>query len=455
MNFQSPLISAVYLVLTHLFSLSWAVEVVEDLKLVQLIFRHGDRAPIHTYKEDKVAESVWLNGFARLTPKGMKQQFELGKFFKQRYQKLLDPLYGPNQVYIRSSETDRTLQSAEAFAAGLFPPDGEAKWDNVLGQMWRPISVHTVPLSEENLLTKKAPCPEYFRLKADLMNTDEMVKLYKEYRNVFDYVVNKSGEVATKRRDAMTVLEHVHDAVFCQLNSAGLERPEWMNETVYNILHYLDAIEFHLQVGANGDIPRARLAGGNLLALLLQRMDERAGKAPLKRNDTRMFVYSGHDTTVAGLLATLEMYNYNDTLGFMGVPNYTATVIFELFQNDSVRLLLKNDLDDIPNSEPQILKHARCDALCPLKQLREVTKHCTVENWNKECQSPVFGAEIDVSDVTVALVTVLLVIILTTIALGCYKRRSRNTAASHANVAAHGENGVVVTYTRLNEDDNL
>lgn len=86
------------------------------------------------------------------------------------------------QVNIRSSDSDRTLQSAAAFSAGMFPPFTEAVWNENLGKTWRPVSIHTVPISQENLLVIKAHCPEYGRLKDESYNLPEAKRLYREYK---------------------------------------------------------------------------------------------------------------------------------------------------------------------------------------------------------------------------------------------------------------------------------
>jgi hypothetical protein len=53
----------------------------------------------------------------------------------------------PPQVYIRSTDFDRTLESAQANLAGLFP---EAAPGNPEAD-WKPIPVHTVPVSEDKV----------------------------------------------------------------------------------------------------------------------------------------------------------------------------------------------------------------------------------------------------------------------------------------------------------------
>lgn len=114
-------------------------------------------------------------------------------------------------------------------------------------------------------------------------------------QGVFDYILNNSGEAnhTTTKKGAFEILGHVADETFCE-RAHGYDLPKWMNETIYNKMLFIRDIGFHLWAGANGDIPRARIAGGNLLALLLDRMrDADKNSTVEERKDLRMFVYSG------------------------------------------------------------------------------------------------------------------------------------------------------------------
>lgn len=53
------------------------------------------------------------------------------------------------QVYVRSTDFDRTLMSAEANLAGLFPPSGMQRFNPNIS--WQPIPVHTVPITEDRV----------------------------------------------------------------------------------------------------------------------------------------------------------------------------------------------------------------------------------------------------------------------------------------------------------------
>lgn len=50
-------------------------------------------------------------------------------------------------MYIRSTDFDRTLESAQANLAGLFPEAAPGRSEAT----WRPIPVHTVPVTEDKV----------------------------------------------------------------------------------------------------------------------------------------------------------------------------------------------------------------------------------------------------------------------------------------------------------------
>ena len=47
------------------------------------------------------------------------------------------------QIYVQSTDMDRTLMSAYSVLAGLYPPSELQKWNENIA--WQPIPVHTIP----------------------------------------------------------------------------------------------------------------------------------------------------------------------------------------------------------------------------------------------------------------------------------------------------------------------
>ena len=77
-------------------------------------------------------------------------QYRLGIYLQNRYMKdndLLNETYSRYEIYIRSTDVNRTLMSAQANMAGLYPPQGSQVWNSKI--LWQPIPVHTVPVVED------------------------------------------------------------------------------------------------------------------------------------------------------------------------------------------------------------------------------------------------------------------------------------------------------------------
>jgi len=68
------------------------------------------------------------------TQAGVRQLYQLGRLIKQRYtveHQLVHTNYTRDEVYVRSTDYDRTLMSALSLLSGLFPPDEDRVIENV------------------------------------------------------------------------------------------------------------------------------------------------------------------------------------------------------------------------------------------------------------------------------------------------------------------------------------
>jgi hypothetical protein len=89
-----------------------------ELMMVIEMFRHGARAPIYNYWD---ANTYDFPG--ELTEVGIKQLYLLGYQLRKEYIENLNFLsetYNPKEIYVRSTDYNRTLMSAQAHLLGLF-----------------------------------------------------------------------------------------------------------------------------------------------------------------------------------------------------------------------------------------------------------------------------------------------------------------------------------------------
>ncbi|KAJ8951125.1 hypothetical protein NQ318_021569 [Aromia moschata] len=165
----------------------------DQLDAVVVIYRHGDRTPINPYPNDPYRNaSYWPVDFGQLTNTGKLQHLELGRWLRTRYQNFLPFTYSEKDIYVRSTDVGRTLMSAEANLAGLYPPVSKEIWDPDI--KWQPIPVHTAPETEDAMVAGKKPCPKYDLLQKQLFKTNYFRNISHINHDLYAYLTKYTGE---------------------------------------------------------------------------------------------------------------------------------------------------------------------------------------------------------------------------------------------------------------------
>lgn len=124
---------------------------------------------------------------------GKNQHFELGKYFRRRYKNLLgNDEYSADNIYIQSTDVDRTLMSAESNMAGLFPPEADQIWNKNL--MWQAIPIHTIPEYLDYILAAKKPCAKYENTLKKYQESSEFKVLLDKFQPLMLYLEQNSGK---------------------------------------------------------------------------------------------------------------------------------------------------------------------------------------------------------------------------------------------------------------------
>ncbi|XP_048886328.1 lysosomal acid phosphatase isoform X1 [Brienomyrus brachyistius] len=340
---------------------------------VTVLYRHGDRSPVRSFPTDPHQESAWPQGFGQLTQEGMRQHFQLGQSLRRRYDGFLNATYNRHEIMVRSTDYDRTLMSAEAHLAGLYPPNGTQIFNPNLA--WQPIPIHTVPQAEERLLSfPLRGCKKYERLMNETKKTDVFINMTNTYRDFLAMVRNKTGlEQAT-----IESVWGVHDTLFCEAKH-NLTLPPWVTPEVMEKLGELKDFGFRILFELYKREEKCRLQGGLLLDQILKNISAVAANA--SHQPLKMIMYSAHDTTIVALQSALNVFNGKQ-------PPYASCHIFELFQEDngsfSIAMFYWND----SRTEPYPLVLPGCDQYCPLVDFVRLTKPVIPVNWKAECEMP-------------------------------------------------------------------
>lgn len=371
-----------------------------DIKFVQLLFRHGDRAPQSRFPGDPFDfERQWPNGPFALTPLGVAQQHALGRFLHKRYVEDLNFLprnYTQKDVYYYSSAVRRCLRSAQANAAGFFPPIGRQQWnssktsknDDELGGIWEPLPIHSVP-TQLDFTFREARCPISWKLYGEAAKKaePEFRRRYKDFFRVIEQGLNRSSI-------AFGYAHYIADTIVCQW-SHELYLP-WINETFFR--NHVVPFVYHFDSIGMSHSHLLRLRVGRLVGVMFERFRQAAERSSMKSvvalPARRIVLYSAHDSQVIELTKAFDVADQVDSL-----PRYTTCVIVELYQNDSLGLFYKNltewgspqkQIDQIASSAPHRLRWPACGGAwtCPRhdveRYMRTLLVHSDME-MRKEC----------------------------------------------------------------------
>nr|XP_039271597.1 prostatic acid phosphatase-like [Styela clava] len=359
---------------TIIFIIIWmhAVKGVKELVFVNIVWRHGDRSYIKSYPNDPYKNgSIWKNGPGELTNIGIKQQYELGKFLRSRYDIILSKAYRPQEIYVRSTDKDRTIMSAQSNMAGLYPPVTSDELWNGSNTEWYPVPIHVVPLESDNLLRYPIRgCPKYEKVMHDIHNSPWFIAHEKNYSSFYGYIQKNTG--STYRYNFSNIWE-VEDNLFC-LKSNNFSLPHWVKNEDLQKLKFLNSLDMGVMFSDVDYKYRSvisQMQGGVLLKEMIQNMTQHINN--ISKYST--IAYSAHDTTLTALLVTLGNYDWIQ-------PEYASCIMIELYKDSDkyfVEIFYKK------RNGTKALKFFNCNISCPFDDFVTIAKQLIPDDYGKIC----------------------------------------------------------------------
>uniref|UniRef100_A0AC34FAB4 Acid phosphatase n=1 Tax=Panagrolaimus sp. ES5 TaxID=591445 RepID=A0AC34FAB4_9BILA len=265
------------------FLLSFIVATSADtLQHLQILYRHGDRAPEGTYKNDPYQESAWPVAWGELT-----------------------------DIRVQSTDIDRTLMSAYSNLVGLYSTSN-GTYPSIAN--W-PTKFSPIPI-----LNVDPTCLRMDELEAEQVAHGKFIQYMAAQLPLLLEISEKSGDKITD----VVGLKNFYDAIIIE-RIHNMTLPAWITDSIYNQVKTIvetceDYIFGSAGFGKSENSELIKLKGGLLLQTMINNMDNNGG--------VKLYMYSAHDTTVSAFLRTLEAKE-----GIIGSisPDFAATVSVELW----------------------------------------------------------------------------------------------------------------------------
>jgi len=222
-----------------------------------------------------------------LLTSGMKQHNELGKAFRKHYVDNLGFLpkkYSPRYIWVRSSEVDRCIRSAQSFISGLYPP---RKHSDI-------VTIETGTPSLELLHPSTSQCSDLGKAWKQWVSSPEYLSK-KNFSEPYLRPLADEAKVTWNEPTWMFIGDWIA-TVACTNHSF----PKLVNDTVIQI--GMEAVEFY----SHGFFSFARgIAGSSILREILRIIDDRiAGRSEIK-----FALLSAHDVSIVAVLILLGFDN--------------------------------------------------------------------------------------------------------------------------------------------------
>ena len=333
--------------------------------------RHGAREPIYDFLNAKPFDSK-----GELTPVGMKQHYLLGKTLRSMYienETFLSPSYHPKEIYVRSTNYNRTILSAISQLYGLYPlgtgPDIDESLDRkylsppftsnffdfqvfaknlhnnlenkALNMGFQPIPVHVVAMSQDSLLRPFdiSICP----LNVNLQNSQYNSNTFKEWTDLFkDNTFKELSKLLNITYNDMS-LWVAFDIFDIYDNFRYSNQPVPANLSIdleRNLTFIHNVMIYFVYFGSEN---QRRLLTTPIFNEILRYFDGKINKTI----ETKFIYYSGHDRTLSMVLSGLNYSSYeclyDKYLGItnnntcLEMPTYASNILIELHENSTTQ----------------------------------------------------------------------------------------------------------------------
>eukprot|EP01135_Chromosphaera_perkinsii_P000347 Nk52_evm6s77 gene=Nk52_evmTU6s77 len=355
------------------------------------------------FRKDYIGGKNLLPGncnYMQLTKKGLEQHIRNGKEFREIYvhrAKFLQPEFTDDDVFLRSTDKPRTIQTLQGFLMGLYGNDkgnGGEEQTQIMMKEGAMIDIFTVDYKKEELVPNNDVCPMWGIHKKKLAESEKWMKHDKDVAIPTEKKMLKMAGFTKKDHMNQEQTYALHDCMMTHV-CHSFPLPKGVSSSLFMDFHkdftwkewspyFFPSVEEASKIGI-----------GSFVKILASNIDDMINN----RASKKMFAFAGHDTTIMPLLAAFRIVEEaNDPLW----TPYASALTIELYRKGG-----DNNNTDGTNSDTQgwfvrfiyngqVARLSFCDreavkgGLCPIavfkKYVSTITfdpEHCHDKGENK------------------------------------------------------------------------
>ncbi|ORY78251.1 histidine phosphatase superfamily [Protomyces lactucae-debilis] len=393
-----------------------------SLRLVQILFRHGERTPVRQrlpsaglplqyrmcFNAERFRAAVKMtNGwnelpYARrlevpantrsgsglstaaalpgtcllgeLTDRGRQSTFYLGERLKELYVDRLGfaKISHESELYLRASPIPRALESLQHVFSGMFPRSSLPKQFELI--------IHQRDWTQENLYPNEGACKRLQQLAKEYAKRAALTWNPILAGHASELLSEKYLDGKPLQVDGNPRVTGLADTINAAIGN-GLDIPAEFRDK--DMLKQVEAAAVEEWFGGYlADEAYRRLGAGRLLGDFRDRMVMCAGR----ESSLKVALYGAHDTTIGAVLASLGVFDRR-------WPPFSSHIAIELFEDarassDSitgeshlVRLRYNDKVLHIPGCTEAV------HGFCTLKEFNKVIDELVPEDWEAECRA--------------------------------------------------------------------
>ena len=345
----------------------------DTLLFVHVHFRHGARSPMSINKEGKDYFNNTWDFPGELTPAGKRMEYILGLVLRYHYSTFISETYDPREIYLISSDINRTIQSGYSMLQGLYQSNSgpmindnqsdyavapvnlsdpaikdeiKALNNSAISNQKNVIPIHVYNIKEHRfLLQDPENCETLYtnhKMNLKMKSVEDIIQKFKStIKNIRSDFLERLG-VTEENLNFTYVSTFADQFVSGYYNNKKFEKFNFTTEEIQELLglsNEILTISIRDQAFANGTDDSAIMASSPLFREMLTFMNRstlRPGN--LSYSDAsypKMYLVSGHDSSVgAAELFMQKAFNLNASDYYH--PFYASNIRFELYKNGSV-----------------------------------------------------------------------------------------------------------------------